>query len=73
MTTAVVSDAHESARIELLLARDGLQATRDWVARTRDIYAAALASSASHASTPEFRRGFEASIATFDTWLAAHP
>jgi protein required for attachment to host cells len=39
-----------------LLARDGLQPTREWVERTRRIYADALASASSHASAPEYRR-----------------
>ncbi len=67
---AGVMDPLERARIEFLLARDGLRETRAWVERTRDIYRFALAGGAGHAGTPEYRRGFEASIATFERWLS---
>jgi len=60
----------ERGRIEFLLARDGLPATCEWVARTAAIYGDALNSPSSHASAPEYRRLFEAAIREYEAWLA---
>lgn len=62
----------EHERIELLLRRDGRAATREWVERTRRLYAEAIESSHSHASLPQYKPEFEASIRVFDTWLASN-
>jgi hypothetical protein len=64
--------ASEQDRIEFLLARDGLPAAREWVARTAAIYRDAVDSSSSHAAMPEYRRLFEAAIREFEAWLAGH-
>ncbi|HET6655112.1 MAG TPA: hypothetical protein VFH57_02600 [Gammaproteobacteria bacterium] len=64
----------ERQRILLLLhrnkGRDGRAAARAWVERTRRLYAEAIATSHSHASLPQYRPEFEASIRVFDAWLA---
>jgi DNA-binding SARP family transcriptional activator len=60
----------ERERIDFLLERDGLPPTREWVERTRRIYADALASASSHAAAPECRRLFEEAIRDFEGWLA---
>ncbi|HSD44583.1 MAG TPA: hypothetical protein VLD36_22295 [Burkholderiales bacterium] len=64
--------ATERARIEFLLARDGREQTRAWVARTLALYREALASASSHASISEYRPRFEAAVREFEEWLAAH-
>jgi hypothetical protein len=64
--------ANERDRIGFLLARDGLPATREWVARTAAIYRDAVASSSSHAAMAEYRRLFEDAIREFEAWLAGH-
>lgn len=61
----------ELRRIEFLLNRDGAEATRGWVERTRAIYRQALTDPASHASDPSYRPLFERSIREFEEWLAA--
>jgi hypothetical protein len=63
----------EEERINLLIHRDGLEATREWVKRTLAIYRAAIASPTSHASQKGYKPLFEESIQTFEFWLAAHP
>jgi hypothetical protein len=63
----------ERGRIEFLLARDGLPATRQWVARTAAIYRAALGSPSSHACAPMYRGLFETAILEFEAWLANNP
>lgn len=63
------SESLEWRRILLLLKRDGRAATRAWVERTRRLYAEAIATPHSHASQPQYRRAFEASIRVFDAWL----
>lgn len=60
----------ERNRIEFLLQRDGLDATRTWVRRTLQIYRDALANR-SHAAAPEFRPLFEQAIREYEQWLAA--
>lgn len=60
----------EYARIHFLVERDGLSATREWVERTLANYREAVDSPGSHASTPNYRPLFEASIETFEQWLA---
>jgi len=62
----------EHRRIEFLLGRDGPEATRKWVERTRDIYRGALESGANPASaTAEYRALYELAVRKFDDWLAA--
>lgn len=61
----------ERHRIEFLLRRDGPEATRAWVRRTRDIYRNALRDQTGHPAAPEFRPLFEAAIRDFEEWLAA--
>ncbi|HEY8508592.1 MAG TPA: hypothetical protein VIL32_09560 [Steroidobacteraceae bacterium] len=62
----------ERARIEFLLARDGLAATRAWVERTRDIYREAISSSG-YGADPHYRALLQRSIEEFERWLAEHP
>lgn len=61
----------ELRRIEFLLDRDGLEATREWVGRTRAIYRQALADPTSHAADPTYKPRFERSVREFEEWLAA--
>lgn len=63
-------DDREDRRIRFLVSRDGPAKAREWVRRTRDMYAAAIRSPTSHAGHAEYRDGFEASIRAFDRWLA---
>ncbi|HEX7043897.1 MAG TPA: hypothetical protein VF203_04715 [Burkholderiales bacterium] len=59
----------ERKRIEFLLQRDGLEATRAWVRRTLDIYRDALRNQAGHAAAPDFRPLFEQAIRDYEEWL----
>ena len=59
----------ETGRINLLLERDGMEATRLWVERTLAIYRQALASPHSHASKKDYRLLFERSVEDFERWL----
>jgi len=59
----------ERRRIEFLLQRDGLDATRAWVRRTLDIYRDALRNQASHPAAPDFRPLFEQAIRDYEEWL----
>jgi hypothetical protein len=59
----------EGRRIGLLLDRDGLQSTREWVERTLGIYRAAVLDRSHFASRPEYRRDYLASCADFRRWL----
>lgn len=61
----------ERHRIEFLLNRDGLDATREWVRRTLGIYREALTNRSSHAAAPEFRPLFEQAIREYEEWLAS--
>ncbi len=61
----------ERNRIEFLLKRDGLEATRAWVRRTLQIYRDALANRSSHAAAAEFRPLFEQAIRDYEEWLAS--
>jgi hypothetical protein len=61
----------EAARIELLLHREGYEATRVWVERTLNIYRAAI-EPGQHGSDSSYRRLFERSIGEFEAWLATH-
>lgn len=61
----------EKERIRFLVARDGEEAARVWVRRTRDIYRDALRNRSSHVTAPEFRPLFEQAVREFDDWLAA--
>jgi hypothetical protein len=62
----------ETGRIELLLRRDGYDATRAWVERTLDIYRAATLPGR-HGSDSSYRALFERSISEFEAWLATQP
>lgn len=59
----------EYARIRFLVERDGPLAARRWVERTLANYREAVHSPGNHASTPNYRPLFEASIETFEQWL----
>jgi len=61
----------EQNRIEFLIKRDGVDATRAWVRRTLQIYRDALTNRASHAAAPEFRPLFEEAVRVYEEWLAA--
>jgi hypothetical protein len=63
------TEALERQRILLLIQRDGRAAAHAWVERTRRLYAEAVASPHSHASLPQYRAEFEASIRVFDAFL----
>jgi len=63
----------EEKRIGLLLARDGEQATREWVKRTLAVYRRAVLDPKHFASTGEYRRRFLASCADYRRWLREHP
>ena len=63
----------ERDRIEFLLRRDGYEATRAWVERTRNIYREALDRPGEHSADTVYRPLFEKSIAEFEEWLAANP
>lgn len=59
----------EGRRIGLLLERDGLEATREWVRRTLAIYRRAVLDGSHFASTPGYRRSYLLSCADFRRWL----
>lgn len=63
----------EGRRIRLLLERDGLDATRQWVKRTLRAYRRAVLERSHFASTPGYRREFLASCADFRRWLRHAP
>lgn len=63
----------EGQRIDFLVARDGEVQTRAWVARTLEIYRAAVQSPASHASHQPYRTLFEESVRDFEEWLGNLP
>lgn len=67
------SSPAEQRRIEFLIERDGPAAARDWVERTLKMYRAAVNDPGSHASTSHYKPLFEASIHTFEAWLAKNP
>ncbi len=60
----------ESERIEFLLKRDGLEATRAWVERTVAIYRRALADPRNYASDSSYKPHFERAVREFEAWLA---
>ena len=60
----------ESERIEFLLERDGLEATRAWVKRTLRIYQRALADPRNYANDPSYKPLFERAVREFEQWLA---
>lgn len=60
----------ESERIEFLLQRDGLEATRAWVERTLTIYRQALADPRNYANDPSYKPLFEQAVREFEQWLA---
>ena len=59
----------ESERIEFLLRRDGLEATRSWVKRTLTIYRQALADPRNYANDPSYKPRFERAVWEFEQWL----
>lgn len=73
MEERVQSSPAEQQRIKFLIKRDGPAPTRDWVERTLNMYRAAVNDPGSHASTPHYKPLFEASIHTFEDWLAKNP
>ena len=62
----------ESSRIRLLLARDGVVATRNWVRRTLTIYRSAVINRQHFAHSGSYRKGFLFSILCFRRWLASN-
>ncbi len=61
----------EQRRIAYLVERDGREAAVDWVRRTRDLYARALAEPSHFAAQAAWRPRFEAAVREFDAWLSA--
>lgn len=61
----------ESARIEFLLERDGLETTRAWVERTLAIYRQALADPRNYANDPSYKPLFERAAREFEEWLGS--
>jgi hypothetical protein len=61
----------EKQRIEFLVARDGDEEARAWIARTAHIYREALRNS-DYASAGAYRHELERAVREFDEWLAAH-
>jgi hypothetical protein len=66
----VMTDEHH--RIRFLVARDGAEAAREWVARTLDIYREVLRAESNYASLPEYRSQFEQAIGAFEDFLGGH-
>lgn len=62
-------DTFEMRRIRFLIERDGMNVAREWAARTLGIYVEAIDSPHSHASLPQYRPLFRASVETFRRWL----
>lgn len=60
----------ESERIEFLLKRDGVAATRAWVERTLAIYREALRDPKNYAVDPSYKPLFERALREFGEWLA---
>jgi hypothetical protein len=60
----------EGARIAFLVARDGEQATFDWVRRTLVIYRRAVLDPSHFAASAHYRPRFLASCSDFRRWLA---
>lgn len=58
----------ESDRIDFLLRRDGLEATRKWVERTIGLYKAELARRG-YCTDPVYRGRFETAVQQFEYWL----
>lgn len=63
-----MTDEHE--RIRFLIERDGVEATRVWVARTLKIYREVLQNESSYAALPEYRARFEQAIRAYEDFLA---
>lgn len=59
----------EQERIAFLLERDGSITAREWVVQTLGIYSEAIKNPHSHASLPQYKPGFDASIKVFEGWL----
>lgn len=69
MPRGVVTSERE--RIALLEARDGRDATREWVRGTLASYREAVNDPGSHASHAPYRPRFLQAIAEFEAWLAS--
>ncbi len=65
-----VTPRPESERIEFLLRRDGLDATRAWVERTSKMYRDQLARPGSYAVDVTYRPRFEKAVREFEEWLS---
>lgn len=59
----------EARRIKFMVERDGLEAACAWVSQTLETYRQAIINLNSHASRPEYRSKFEATIREFEKWL----
>ena len=70
---ACTGTSAEAGRIGLLVARDGEEATRDWVRRTLAIYRRAVLDPGHFASTGGYRARFLISCAAFRRWLRERP
>ena len=68
--TQAVEPRPESERIELLLKRDGLEATCAWVERTVAIYRRALVDPKHYANDSSYRPRFERAVREFEEWLS---
>ncbi len=68
---SILEPRPESERIELLLKRDGLAATRGWVERTLAIYREAMRDPRNYAADPPYRPLFERAVREFEEWLAS--
>ena len=62
----------EASRIEFLLQRDGLAATRIWVLRTLAIYRRSVLDRGHFAHTAYYRRKFIVSYLGFRRWLVSN-
>ena len=60
----------EMDRIRFLVQRDGAAEARVWVKRTLDTYRTALNAPQNYATTAPYKKLFEQSVATFESWLA---
>lgn len=69
--TSLADVRPESGRIDFLLRRDGLPATRNWVERTAGIYKAALAEQRGYGSDPTYRPRLEKAVRELEEWLGS--
>ncbi|WP_199544245.1 hypothetical protein [Paraburkholderia kururiensis] len=64
---------NEHARIEFLVARDGLPEAVQWVRRTMSIYRRAVLTKGHFAHCPPYRQRFIAAYLDFRKWLRTAP